>query len=126
MSNNHRGEASIRLDKTRTLRYDFNALAEFEEKAGLPITEAVRSFQNEEGDPRVSFKTIRLLLWAGLLHEEPDLTVRKAGNLFESADGDAFNDKMASVFASIMTAITDKFGDTEAKKKITEAMAEAG
>lgn len=48
--------------KERTLRYDLNAFAELEERYGT-IEKAMQGLESG------SIKAVRLLLWAGVLHE---------------------------------------------------------
>lgn len=63
----------IELDgKQRTLKFDLNALCLFEEAAGIGITEALQ---------KRSMSAIRALLWAGLIHEDPLLTVDDVGKM---------------------------------------------
>jgi hypothetical protein len=65
----------IDLDgKSRKLRYDFNALADIEERAGLGIG-AIFSEQ------RVGFHSIRLLVWGGLKWQDRGLTLERAGKM---------------------------------------------
>ena len=121
MSNSNRGEVNIRLDKTRKLRFDFNALAEFEDLMGCSMIAAFQDFRDSRsGAPGVSFKMVRAMLWAGLLHEDPKLTPREAGELLEQADGDEMLDKMSYAITQIVSAFSDRLGDKEAKKKIRE------
>lgn len=123
MSNKNRGEVSVRLDRVRKLRFDFNALAEFEELMGVSLLAAMQDFQQDDrGNVSFSFKTLRAMLWAGLLHEEPTLTVRQAGKLFELADGDDLPEKMAQVLPLITEAFVDRLGGEEAKKKLRAEM----
>jgi hypothetical protein len=65
---------SITLDKPRTLRYDLNAFAELEEIYGS-MDQAFAAMQSG------SMKAARTLLWAGLLHEDENLTPRQVGAL---------------------------------------------
>ena len=121
MSNSNRGEVNIRLDKTRKLRFDFNALAEFEDLMGCSMIAAFQDFRDSRsGAPGVSFKMVRAMLWAGLLHEDPKLTPREAGELLEQTDGDEMLDKMSYAITQIVSAFSDRLGDKEAKKKIQE------
>lgn len=53
--------------KTRRLAYDLNALCALEDHGGIDQT----------GSP----KGLRAMLWAGLLHEEPDLSLDDVGRL---------------------------------------------
>jgi len=62
----------------RHLLFDFNALATLEEKFGGNALDPDfwrRLLEN------MSATTIRTLVWAGLLHEDPDLDIRAAGRL---------------------------------------------
>src|SRR4030095_12219520 len=53
-------------DRERTVKYDLNALCLFEEETGLPLDQALKSMK---------MKNVRALLWAGLIHEDPLLTI---------------------------------------------------
>ncbi|MBA4542887.1 hypothetical protein H1164_08230 [Thermoactinomyces daqus] len=77
MANKKRGFVSVNLDKPRKLKYTFNAFCELED-AGMDL------MQLQDG--KVKFKDIRLLLWAGLLHELPDLTVEEAGEMIDQGE----------------------------------------
>lgn len=63
-------------DKIFNIRYTLNAFAELEEAYGS-VDKALK--QLEEG----SFKGIRKLLWAGLIHENPTLTEVEVGNMID-------------------------------------------
>ena len=58
--------------ETKRLRFDFNALADIEEKAGVG---AAVLFSEQ----RMGFNAIRLLVWGGLRHQDPGLTTQRAG-----------------------------------------------
>lgn len=73
MANKQKGMVAITLDKKRNLKFDLNAFAEIEDLLGVPMS---RMSEIEMG-----MKTVRTLLWAGLLHEDEALTVRQAGSL---------------------------------------------
>lgn len=60
----------------RTLRFTLNAMAELEEKYGSVDT----AFEQLD---KGSFKAIRTILWAGLMHDEPTLTEQQVGNLMD-------------------------------------------
>lgn len=55
----------IMLDKQRHLYFDLNAFAELEEEYGS-VESAMKAMETG------SIKAIRLLVWAGLIHEELD------------------------------------------------------
>ena len=67
----------IELDgKTRKLRYDFNAIADVEEKAGAGIT---RLF----GEDMVGLHVLRLLIWGGLKWNDRGLTIARVGDMLQ-------------------------------------------
>ena len=59
-------------NKTRRLKYDFNAIADIEEKSGQGMA---KLFSVD----MMGLHTIRLLVWAGLKHEDPGITIQRAG-----------------------------------------------
>lgn len=68
-----RAPVTIELDgRQRTLKFDLNALCLFEEQAGASVIEALQ---------KRSMTHIRSLLWAGLIHEDPLLTVDDVGKM---------------------------------------------
>ena len=62
----------VTLDKPRIIMFDLNALAAFEETTG-------RSVLNGLSLEGLAVKDLRALFWAGLLHEDPDLTLQQVG-----------------------------------------------
>ncbi|PYG33122.1 GTA-gp10 family protein [Pelagimonas varians] len=78
-------EVTAKVDgEDMTLRIDFNALAEFEEKTGQKALEAIDEIESGA----ISMVTLRHFVWAGLQYHHPGCTVAKAGD-FLSADPDA-------------------------------------
>lgn len=70
---------SIKLDKQRKLKYTFNAFCELEDVLGRPLSEISEIMDG------FKLKDLRAMLWAGLLHESPDLTLEEAGELMDKA-----------------------------------------
>lgn len=60
----------IFLDRERNLKFDLNALEIIEEMSGATIDKAVET---------MSMKTLKVLLYSGLVHEDADLTLEKVG-----------------------------------------------
>lgn len=87
---------SIDLDRTRTLRYDVNGLAELEERFGDRPIHTVLSQE------RLGLKAIRLLLWIGLRHEDRRLTLDGAGGLLQRA---MEQDRLPAVIEAVMDAL---------------------
>ena len=65
----------VQLDKVRNLRYGMNALVTIEELTGKSITKIDLS--------DISMKDLRTILFAGLYHEDKDLTPEKVGDLLD-------------------------------------------
>lgn len=64
---------TIELDgKERSLKFDLNALCLFEEQAKTSLRSALAD---------LSMTSVRTLVWAGLLHEDPLLTVQDVGKM---------------------------------------------
>lgn len=70
----------ITLDKERSLLFDWNALAEAEEKLnGESIFDVLQ---------KKRVKDLRTLMWAALLHEDESLTEKEVGALLGLQDMD--------------------------------------
>lgn len=78
--------------KERTIRFTLNALAELEDKFGS-VQAAFDKLEKEK-----SMKALRTILWAGLLHESPNITEQEVGNLIDLG-------YMAQLMESIGTAL---------------------
>lgn len=74
-----KGLVEIQLDKKRNLKFNFNAICNFEEATGKSIASLGETKEFKMSD-------LRALLWAGLVHEDPDLTIEEAGELFDYAE----------------------------------------
>ena len=80
MANALRGEASFEAGgRTYHLKYDWNAAAEFEEAAGRPLSDALLDVARE----KLSAKSLRAMLWAGLQEHHPEVTLKEAGRLID-------------------------------------------
>ena len=66
---------TINLDKPRTLRYGINALVKVEDLTGKNITALDLS--------HVGIKDLLIIVYAGLCHEDKDLTLEKVGDLID-------------------------------------------
>lgn len=99
-------KVQIVLDKTRTLVYDLNAFAELEDQFGS-IEEAMRALESGK------IKAIIAILWAGLVHEDENLTPKYVGSIIGLGDLQQVADALGK---AINTALpeADK-GDSEGK-----------
>lgn len=91
---------TIQADKARNLRYTFNSLMTLEENLDRPITEIGNN---------ISFKDINVLVWAGLLHEDKDLTREQAGDIIDEV---IENEGLQSLIDKVSQALTNTFGNT--------------
>lgn len=129
MANLRRGEVAIDLDRERKLKFDLNALAEFEALCGEPVysvfmrLNGLKSAGPQEILGLVGMKVLRGLLWAALLHDEPQLTARQAGDLLEKAEGDGTIERYFYVLDKLANAWIASLGP-KAQKKIQELAAE--
>lgn len=93
MANTERGFVPITLDKERTLNYTLNSLIDIEEKLGVPM--------EEMGDIKMSIKNVRVLLWAGLTHEDEKLTERQVGAMVNLTNLGAVQEKVTEAFSMV-------------------------
>lgn len=106
MANPYKGEHIVKMnDKDYVLKYDLNSLAELQERLGVESFEGIlEAFQKME------FKTVRMLLWAGILHnhvdeyERPTVTEREVGS---------WNINLMDVAETIGKALTKAMGVDE-------------
>ena len=90
----------ITLDKPRTLVLSFNAFCDIQQVLGVnPLAE---DEQLDLGSP----VNLRAFLWAGLRHEQPDLTLREVGDLLDSCEG-GFVAALVGVTQALEAAMPD-------------------
>lgn len=65
--------ASYEDDRKRSLRFDINALADFEQETGMGFAQLMQQ--------KATFAAARALIWAGLKHEDRMLTIEQVGRL---------------------------------------------
>lgn len=89
--------------KERTLRFDFNALADIEAETGRPAMEFFNDLLVTEQEGRqVRITDLIVLLWAGLRHEDETLTKREVGSWVDLRN---FNDTFGVVAESFAAAM---------------------
>jgi hypothetical protein len=87
LNNSYRGLIEIDLDgRRRHLRYPMNSLIALKEQAGLESFELFDGLSKDGPLTAEKLKLFRFLLWAGLIHEDPELTVDQVGNMVELGD----------------------------------------
>lgn len=101
----------IELDKVRNLKYEYEDLSLAEETLDMSINEILDKAQR--GKMRI--KEIFTLLWAGLVHEDNQLTVKKLMQIVnEYSDIDTISEKIGEALAkSFGSREDDKYGKNE-------------
>lgn len=121
----------IKLDKIRYLYFDFNACCELEKITGQSIFAFISNLPKDitEGADagtlarrlRFGMRELRYLVWAGLLHEKPDLTVLEVGNIFDKTKiGGILG--LGQIMALVLKALLDSavFKSSDSTEKKTE------
>lgn len=94
----------IQLDKSRNLRYGMKALSLVEKKLGKPVAKIDMN--------NLTMEDAAIMIWAGLAHEDPDLTPEKVMDLV-----DEYSD-IQTVFEAMGKAFEAAFGaDKKGKNK---------
>ncbi|WP_020007409.1 hypothetical protein [Salinicoccus albus] len=100
----------VELDgQERLLKFDFNAMSDFEEVIGLGIGAAFQEGQ-------MGFRSIRALYWAGLKWKEKGLTLSRTGQLLsaEMEQGTDLQDLMPPIEEALQNGgIIPKEGEEE-------------
>lgn len=96
MANRQKKVVALTLDKPRTLRFTLNSLAEIEDRLGVPLTKMA--------EVELGIKSIRTMLWAGLIHEDKQITEEEVGDLVDFENLEYVQEKVAEAF----TAATEK------------------
>lgn len=83
--------------RIRHLRYDFNALADFEQLVGMGFAQLMNM--------KAVFATTRAMLYAGLKHEDPGLTIEYVGELLGQflQDGHTVDEGLTAAFEAAIS-----------------------
>ena len=98
---------TIELDKPRTLRYGMNALIKIEELTGKNLTKL--DLDN------ISVKDLRTIVYAGLFHEDKELTPEKCADLIDE------HSDITTVAGKLGEAMTLAFGAQPGNPQAVEA-----
>lgn len=107
-----RVKVPLRLDRDRTLILSFNALCRAEEVTGINFLMGEFTFS--------SVRVMRALVWSGLLHEDPTLTLEACGDMIEEAGADVVAKTIIEAFAKAMPKTEPEADDEEDPPKGTE------
>ncbi|NVM56423.1 MAG: hypothetical protein HWN66_22185 [Candidatus Helarchaeota archaeon] len=76
-------EIKMNLDKERTLKYRFRAIKLLEEKFEVPFGQLDKVFADTS---KLKVDDIITLIWAGLIHEQKDLTHEQVYAMLDESD----------------------------------------
>jgi hypothetical protein len=93
MANKERGEVKILLDKERTLKFNLNSLV-YAEENGVDL-------QNMEKGGKLKLKDLRTLLYAGLMHEDKELTPEQVGEMIDVFNISEISEALNKAFGSV-------------------------
>lgn len=106
----NKSKGIVKVNGDYALRYTTNALVEMEEELGMSIQQIISMFDNG----RLGFKAIRVLVWAGLIHQFDngdgtyDFSLREAGDLIDEIGFEEMIDKVGDALAAQFPDDTEK------------------
>lgn len=114
---------TVELDRERRLHFGYLALEALESESGVPLGELM-----SEGNPLLrSARGARILLWACLLDEDPELRPAEAGRLIDKAPGPSLAAKLDYVSRKVGECIQRSLDpDAEAAAAAAKKKADAG
>ncbi len=74
---------AVMLDKERHLRFTMRAVIDLSEKHGADLDKCLESLVREGAPIHETLKNLSLILWAGLVHEDPELTPEKLTDIVD-------------------------------------------
>ena len=94
---------TINLDKPRPLRYGINALAKIEDLTNKPLVKL--DLKN------VGIKDLLIITYAGLCHEDSNLTIEKVGDIIDEYSS------LGEIAEKVGEALTLAFGKEDKSSK---------
>ncbi|NSX92651.1 GTA-gp10 family protein [Agrobacterium tumefaciens] len=84
MANPHRGHVPLQAgDREYRISYGINSLCELEEAFGKSIQKIIDEDISDGKDIRMS--SVRKIVWAGLIDQDSDMTLKDAGDIADLA-----------------------------------------
>ncbi|NWJ24771.1 hypothetical protein [Rhizobium sp. RM] len=97
MANPNLGQVHLQAgDEEYRISFGINALCELEDVFGKSVQKIVEEDLN--GDD-ITMKAVRNVVWAGLLDQHPEITVKEAGNVVSKAGMQNCMDAISKAFA---------------------------
>jgi hypothetical protein len=99
----------VTMDKPRNLRFGIEAMVAIEERYNKSFLEIAQECLGK--NPKIT--TLRDMLWAGLKHEDPNLTPEKVSSIMDETP--SIPDVLVAIDKAITAALSEKKDD---KKKL--------
>lgn len=90
MANKQRGYVEVELDKKRHFRFTMNSLEVIEDELGFQL--------HEMKDKQLKIKEIKVIMWAGLIHEDGELTKEQVGDMIDLDNMAYVQEKLGEAF----------------------------
>lgn len=111
MANKQKGEVEL---GDYTLRYSINALCELEDASGMSAMQLANTLGDEES---FSVKTLRLMVWGGLVDNHEDITLKQAGEIINDLGAPKIMEAINKAFELSMPDAEDGEKPDEGKTK---------
>lgn len=86
---------AIMLDKERNLRFPIMSLIKLKKVHGIELKDL------SDKEKAQDMETILAVIWAGLIHEDTELTMDELGFMIDIADLPTISEKLSEVFAGM-------------------------
>lgn len=117
---------TLELDKPRELRYGFKALKKLEEHFEAPVIKLLTLLQTKVEDESLTTDDVLVLIWVGLIKDDPSLTKDQLEKIVDESDYSLFDliDKFQQGFGSSMPEmdaadLAERVAKLEKKVKLT-------
>lgn len=85
----------VMLDKERKLAFPLMALIRLKKEHGIQMADL------KDKEKAQDVEVILAIIWAGLIHEQPDLTYEEVGYMIDISELPAISEKLSEVFGSM-------------------------
>ncbi|WP_146876846.1 hypothetical protein [Bacillus subtilis] len=85
----------VMLDKERKLAFPLMALIRLKKEHGIVMADL------KDKEKASDVEVILAIIWAGLIHEQPDLSYEELGYMIDISELPAISEKLSEVFGSM-------------------------
>ena len=86
---------AVQLDKERNLAFPLMSLVRLKKEHGLEIKDLADEEKSQD------IENIIKVIWAGLIHEDKELTVEDVGYMLDISELPAISEKLTEIFQSM-------------------------